>query len=285
MWPRLAYSDGACSGFARWVFVRAVWYVQRSVPGRERLSLGRTRERLEEGLRELIIQENAAERLRRAVNMTNWILQGLVTTPALAREVAEYERRGRTGEEEEWREIVAESAAHSKAVQTLIAHVESQSGGPAAALPWIGPDAKRKARCLLWDDTQSFVSRPDNGSSVGLPTAACPSADDVCRPSPQAAHAAALPGAGLRLPMPQLGRKAGREGAAPMPAPAFGAGKGGGGGPDDPTTPAAVNPAFPLGKRSGAGGNNNKKREQPVKSSSGKRKNVPAAGGAGGRRQ
>lgn len=80
--------------------MRLIWYVQRKVEGRRGLSLRATQERLHNELRDLVIAENAMERLRRAANVTNWVLQGLVTTPALAKRVASYEvRREGQGEQ------------------------------------------------------------------------------------------------------------------------------------------------------------------------------------------
>lgn len=58
-----------------------------------------------------ILRQNADERLRRALHVTAWVLNGLVTTDELAREVARYEARGRTGGEATWRAVVEASAA------------------------------------------------------------------------------------------------------------------------------------------------------------------------------
>lgn len=127
VWPRLAYSRARGAAAARWLFLRVFWAVQRdvlatrrreaaallrasnakgaaaaqqvakfkllAVEARARATLRATRERLWGGLGRLIAAENRVERLRRAANVADWALQGLVNSPAVAREVARYEAR------------------------------------------------------------------------------------------------------------------------------------------------------------------------------------------------
>lgn len=132
IWPKVAYLEGRVGAVAQWVFVRLVLYIERK--SRRGTSLKRTKKRLENKLQEMVRAANWRERTRRAGNVTHWVLQGLVTTPELAKDVARYESRGRTGEEQLWVDIVAAAKEHepttkealAKAVQDAQAKVEEE---------------------------------------------------------------------------------------------------------------------------------------------------------------
>lgn len=98
----------------RWLFVRLVWLLERHASGgvlSSRTTLGHARARLLREAPWVVLRQNADERLRRALHVAAWVVGGLVTTDELAREVARYEARGRTGGEREWQAVVEASAA------------------------------------------------------------------------------------------------------------------------------------------------------------------------------
>lgn len=101
--------------FERKLALHAMWLLERRAsPGGllfSTVSLHHTEARLMRGAPATILRQNAEERLRRAVNVTAWVLNGLVSTEELARQVARYEQRGRTGQERAWGEVVRLSAA------------------------------------------------------------------------------------------------------------------------------------------------------------------------------
>lgn len=115
VWPAVAYAEGAVGTLARAVFVRVVLFLERRVSGRRRAgTIARTRARLDARLQEVVRAANWRERVRRAANVTSWVLQGLVDSPEVAAEVARYEARGRTGEEGPWAAAAAEGARHRR---------------------------------------------------------------------------------------------------------------------------------------------------------------------------
>lgn len=103
-WP-LSWAAGLRGVIARWVVLRSVWFIDLHTPeGPVRLYSARwwrrlfpplreTRSRLDAGLERMILEANYCERLRRAANVTNWVLMGLVSTRQRAQSVASYEVR------------------------------------------------------------------------------------------------------------------------------------------------------------------------------------------------
>lgn len=132
-WPKVAYLDGRVGAVAQWVFVRLVLYVERM--SRRGAQLKRTKKRLDDKLQEMVRAANWRERLRRAENVVAWTLQGIITTPELAKRVAEYESRGRTGDEPLWLEVVAASQSHEPAAKRALeaAAAEARARARAAA--------------------------------------------------------------------------------------------------------------------------------------------------------
>lgn len=82
--------EGTFGSVARWFFLRLVWTCER-LTGRRGASLRKTRRRLYDKLALMVQAANTRERLRRAENVVEWVLLGLVCNEQLAQEVAAYE--------------------------------------------------------------------------------------------------------------------------------------------------------------------------------------------------
>lgn len=96
VWPEVAYMPGRAGRVAKFLFVRLVLFMERRVSRRWRGGgLKRTRDRLDAKLQTVVRAANWRERLRRSTNVCSWVMQGLITTPEIAAEVARYEARAR----------------------------------------------------------------------------------------------------------------------------------------------------------------------------------------------
>lgn len=78
---------------ARWWALRVAWLLERRVPGGKPTSLEATEARLQAMVGGVILRRNKEERLRRAANVTSWVVNGLITKEELATEAAAYEVR------------------------------------------------------------------------------------------------------------------------------------------------------------------------------------------------
>lgn len=148
-WPKIAYLPaGPAGGVTRWLFVRAVWFVERRAT-RRGVALKRTHRRLDEKLQEIIRAANAQERVRRAAKVVDWAMQGLIVSPAVAQKVCDYEARGRTVRDPLWEPLLAESALHAKRVRAEL--------GDALAELWKPPG----------EEGEEEKGRGDDGDEAG----------------------------------------------------------------------------------------------------------------------
>lgn len=95
--PRTAAAGGSIGAFQYWLTLRVMWLLERRITGglfSSVLTLEAAEARLKSALCGTLLQLNYDERLRRAANVTAWVINGLVTTDALAKQVAQYEVRG-----------------------------------------------------------------------------------------------------------------------------------------------------------------------------------------------
>lgn len=94
--PSVQLAAGGWIGLKRWLALHFMWLLDRRLAGGVVFSsvpLSATEARLRLALREIVIKQNRDERLRRAANVTAWVVNGLVATEEMAAEVARYEVR------------------------------------------------------------------------------------------------------------------------------------------------------------------------------------------------
>lgn len=87
---------GGLKRIRRYFVLRFVWILERRLTGGvlfSTVSLEKVQQRLNVALRLNTPEQNHDERLRRAANVTTWVLNGLITTEEIAVKVAAYEAR------------------------------------------------------------------------------------------------------------------------------------------------------------------------------------------------